>query len=290
MSPRPLALFGLALLTGAPASFGQAEGDGGPVWGSVYLAAGTFMDDRLHLFQGDLAKLVPGSVFDAQAMEGYRFRNELPTPNGVFTLGVGVHPFANADRVGPEIRIGLVSTGELGVHARMDRTTRVPYDTLVSGQSGGQLLLDSVGTSEYRIGHWYRMFGAQGSVIWRTRSRCSLYGGVGLAFGMLYDAKTLVRHRMRISIEGEGYSVALDEQGDAAGDAEGTAYRNGAGSWWQWHIPLGVDYRVHRSHDLWGRVHLYYEIVPQMLFAQRPVLGGTAGLGLQALFGVRLKM
>ncbi len=223
-------------------------------------------------------------------MSDHLFRQGTFSPGGAFHVSVGFHPFRNEMAKGPELRLGFLSTSQQGISARYERSVHMPYDTLTSSQTGIQYLVDSVTSSAYEITYWYNMAGIHGAAIWRTKRRFSFFGGIGVAAGALYKVHSVVEYRYRASIESAGLS------GPAQGPLEGTEpvreenFPLGAGYWWQWHLPMGMDYRLHRDHDLWGRMHLYYEIVPQMLFVQRPALRFTSGIGVQSLFGLRLKL
>jgi opacity protein-like surface antigen len=254
-----------------------------PLWGGAYISTGVFVDHRWHLFQGDITPLTSGSRLLNDDLADHRFTTGQRIGGTAFSAAISLHPFQRADRRGPELRAGFLSANDLGVGARYDRTTTITYDTLVSTVTGERYPVDSVLTSSYDIEHRYRMFGLQASLLWRTKGRFSIYGGIGLGAGLFYDAVTQVRYSLSTTVSGP--AVGPDQEN---GTMDEEAFQNGTGFWFQWHIPLGMDYRMHRTHELWSRVHLYYELAPQMIFAQRPDLRSTVGTGLWALFGVRV--
>lgn len=256
-----------------------------PLWGGAYVSTGMFVDHHWHLFQGDITPLTSGSRLLDRDLSDHRFMTGQRTAGTAFTAAVSLHPFQRADHRGPELRVGFLSANDLVARARYERTTTLTYDTLVSTITGERYPVDSVLDSSYDIEHRYRMVGLQASLLWRTKGRFSLYGGVGVGVGLVYDAITQVHYSLSSSISGP--AVPQDGE-DAITDEE--IFQNGSGSWFQWHIPLGLDYRMHRTHELWSRVHLYYELAPQMIFAQRPDLRSTVGTGLSALLGVRVTL
>lgn len=256
-----------------------------PPWGGAYVATGLFADHRWHLFQGDITSLTSGSRLLDRELSDHRFSTGQRTAGTAFMAAVSLHPFQRSDQRGPELRAGFLSANDLVAAARYERTTTTTYDTLVSAITGERYPVDSVLDSSYDIEHRYRMVGLQASLLWRTKGRFSLYGGIGLGVGLVYDAVTQVRYSLSASVSGP---VVPSDGEDAIMVEE--LFQNGTGSWFQWHIPLGLDYRTHRTHELWSRVHLYYEIAPQMLFAQRPGLRSTVGTGLWLLLGVRVTL
>lgn len=277
----------LLLILLVPAVRGQEAPRPAP-WSSVQLAIGSFLDQRVHLFQSHLAALAPGATFPGRADHNY---GPMPTNAGSsFQVGIGMLPFRRADRIGPELRWGLMATGDLSVSAHFSRVDRMPFDTLVSTGSGQTIPLDSVHITSVNIDHHYRLIGAHGALLWRTRGRLALFGGVGLAGGLLYDTHTEVHYRRSAHVEGDGY-YAVPDHWPVDPDADRSVlYTNGNGHWLQWHLPFGAEYRLHRSHELWGRLQLYLELVPQMLFVQRPVIGHTMGFGFQHQLGLRLQL
>lgn len=256
-----------------------------PIWGGAYVSTGAFVDHRWHLFQGDIQPLTSGSTLLDRDLSDHRFSTGQRTGGTAFSAAVSLHPFQQADRRGPELRAGFLTANDLAAGARYDRTTSTTYDTLVSTVTGERYPVDSVLSSSYDIEHRYRMVGLQASLLWRTKGRFSLYGGVGIGLGLFYDAVTQVRFSLSATVSGP---VVVPDREEGTADEE--VFQNGTGSWFQWHIPLGMDYRLHRTHELWSRVHLYYEIAPQMLFAQRPDLRSTVGTGFSALVGVRVTL
>lgn len=256
-----------------------------PRWGGAYVSTGLFVDHRWHLFKSDIATLTSGSRLLARDPSDHWFTTGQRTAGTAFTAAVSLHPFQRADHRGPELRVGFLSANDLVARARYERTTTITYDTLVSTITSERYPVDSVLDSAYDIEHRYRMVGLQTSLLWRTKGRFSLYGGVGVGVGLMYDAITQVRYSLSASVSGP---ADLQDGEDAIAEEE--AFQNGLGSWFQWHIPLGLDYRMHRTHELWSRVHLFYELAPQMIFAQRPDLRSTVGTGLSALLGVRVTL
>lgn len=290
LHPIRKALFPLwGLLIIGQRSVAQEENPG-VAWGSAYIATGAFADHRAHLFPGDIQRLTQGSGLLARDMSDHTFKQAAPTTGAVFQMAAGYHPFRNVSRPGPELRLGMLFASQQGINAVYERSSRVSFDTLTSAQTGAQYVVDSVVRSSYEVAYRYSMAGVHGAMLWRTGRRFSFYGGIGAAIGVVYGVDASVQHRTMASIQSVGITGPVREREESAAPDQEEKFAHGVGHWWQWHVPLGMDYRLHRDHELWGRMHLYYEIVPQVLFVQRPALRYTSGIGVQSLFGLRLKL
>ncbi len=258
------------------------------LWGSVYADLGPFSDHRVLLFRGDAARLLAGNAFATQDMSGYRFRSDVfPAPAVVFSATMGIHPFRGLERRGPEWRVGALVTSHMAINASYEHTVRVPYDTLTSSQTGQVTLVDSLYTTRYEVSHRYAFAGLQADLILRTKRRFSVFGGLGVAGGLLYNAHT------ELSLYERAFT---EEQAHAPGPLDGAEpdqqdrVRNGSGIWWSLQVPMGIDYRLHRSHSWWARLHIYQQLTIQMLYVERPVLGYTGGMGVRSTVGLRFHL
>lgn len=254
-------------------------------WGGAFVSTGAFADHRWNLFEGEIAPLTRGSRLLAGDLSEFQFTSGGRTGGTAFTMAVSWHPFQRAERRGPELRAGFISANDLASTAQYDRTTTSTYDTLVSTVTGERFPVDSIVRSSYSIQHRYRLAGLHASFLWRTKGRLCLFGGIGLGAGVVHDALTTVRYSLSNTVTAPGTRMNSGVMPE-----EEELFQNGTGSWFQWHIPLGLDYRVHRSHELWSRVHLFHELAPQMLFVQRPALRDTVGTAFWVLFGARITL
>jgi len=260
---------------------------------SVYLAGGAFMAADQPLFRGDLSRLAPGSPLLEDDLSDHTFGNDRYY---FATLGldisIGLLPFRTADRSGPELRLGLTYAGVMSQGAWLEKTERTPYDTLTSSQTGQQVFVDSVERSTIWVDRYAERFGINASLIWRTKGRWSLFGGVGAVGGPILNARTDVSKAVYNGVEnattngsnGYGYSGAFGRN-----DGQ-ESYRNGTGWWFAGQIPLGLDLQIARRGLFWSQLHLYYELRPQFLLQNAPELGTYSSFGIQSLFGVRLTL
>lgn len=245
------------------------------------------------LFSNDMGVLAPGSRLLDRDLSGHKFTNDrYESGTGSFEASIGLHPFKGSGARGPELRLGVIHAGLVNQSAVLQRTTRQPYDTLTSSQTGEQTFVDSVHRDQVLLDHSAERFGVNASLIWRTQGRWSLYGGVGLAGGPVLNARTQVRARVKGGVEPNEPT-----EGDAYygfdgfwGNDDVETFRNGTGWWVSTYLPLGLDFQLARTGTFFSRLHVYYELRPQMVFQGSPELGSSTAFGVQTLFGLRLKI
>lgn len=280
----------LGLFVATTATMAQADSSR---WGSVYVAGGAYLVAGQPLFRGDLDKLAAGSVLLSQDLSDHTFSNDrYYSATGSFEVSLGLYPCERQGRQGPELRLGVIYAGGVSQSAFLQRTIRTPYDTLTSSQTGEQVFVDSVHQSNYWIRRSAERFGLNASLIWRTDARWSFFGGVGLAGGLAMNAGTSVTHDTYEGIDGPGSSY---ENGHYSNGGYGNrdnleVFRNGTGWWLSMYTPIGLDFQIARRNAFWNRLHLYYEVRPQLIMQGSPELGTYTDFGMQSLFGARLKL
>lgn len=272
-------------------ALGQADAGSRGRVGSTYIGGGAFFTGEQPLFRQDLALLAPGSSLLAVDLSDHAFSNEAYTEGaGLFQAGIAVLPFRKADHPGPELRIGFLYAGRGYRHAILQRTERAPYDTLTSSQTGEQVFVDSVHTSTYWIDHSSERFGLDASLVWTTTGRWSVFGGAGFCGGALLNARTEVYHTRMDGVEGAPGPYVSPDHGRAYANSGTESFRNGDGWWLALYAPLGVDFRIARKGEFWSRMHLRYELRPQLAMEGLPELGSTTSFGSQMIFGARLEL
>lgn len=260
-------------------------------WGSVHVAGGAFMVGDQLLFRGDLDKVAPGSALLGQDLGGHTFSDDrYYSGTGSFEMSIGLHPCMQQGRRGPELRLGFIYAGQVSQNALLRHTVQAAYDTLTSSQTGQQVFLDSVYQSDYRILRSGERFGLNASIIWRTNGRWSLFGGAGLAGGPTMNMRTRIRHQVMHWVDGPdvGYDNYPTNWRENEDNEE--LFRNGTGWWSSFYVPIGLDFQLARRNSFWNRLHLYYEVRPQLMVQGSPELGTYTDLGVQTLFGARLKL
>ncbi len=259
-------------------------------WGSVYISGGAFYAGEQTLYRQDVALITSGSTLLAGGLADHDYDGDAyEEGSGLFEAGIGLYPFRKQGQAGPELRVGFLYGGRSTIEGVFFRSTTTPYDTLVSSGTGQVYYIDSVHRSTYGVRYSAERFGLSTSLTWRTKGRrWSVYGGVGLGGGVLLNARTEVSHSTQDLIEG-GYFAQQDGRGRYGTYASET-FRNGTGWWCGLWTPVGLDFRIARRGDFWSRMHLYYELRPQLLFQGTPELGTHTGFGLQSVFGARFEL
>lgn len=278
-------ILSLLALTGAAT---QAQDTPPSIWGSAYLSGGGFFTGNEDLFRQEVALLTPGSTLLAGGLPDHDYDSDpyLDEGAGLFEAGIGMLPFRKADRNGPELRLGFLYAGRNELSGYFSRTTRTPYDTLASSQTGEVYYIDSVHRSTYAVQYSAERFGLNASLTWRTKGRWSVYGGVGLAGGLLMNARTEVYRSIFDSVDGPSSGPGEGFYG-RYNNAASESFRNGTGWWVSLYAPIGLDFRIARKGEFWGRMHLYTEFRPQLVFQGTPELGTGTSFGMQTAFGVR---
>ena len=284
------------LLFALLANFGmvQAQTQNTSPWGSVYIGGGAFFSGGQSLIRNDIVKLAPGSTLLAVDLSDHSFSNNTYVEGtGLFDMAISLHPWQKDAGHGPELRLGLLYGGRAYQGAQFYRIDRTPYDTLTSNQTGEQYFVDSVNSSTYWINSSSERFGLNSSLLWRTSGRWSIYGGVGIAGGLLVNARTEVWHDLYSGVSGQvdQYANAPYGYGPSHGyAATGENFRNGTGWWLAFYTPVGLDFQIARTSPFWSRVHLFTEVRPQVAFQGSPELGTSTGFGVQSVFGVRFRI
>lgn len=260
--------------------------------GSVYVGGGGSLGMDPFFSRSDIPSFTRGSKLLDRDLSDHVFFFDGPTMGeGIVDLAISVFPCGSADRVGPELRVGVIYGSGPSFGGVLTRTTYTPYDTLTSAQTGEQVFVDSVNRSVYLLEYKAERLGLHGSLIWRRQGRWSLYGGVGLMGGVIMNARSYVRHDVYAYTENDmsrpwGYAngAAYDER------EETEAFRNDTGWWLGAELPLGLDWRAATVSPFWSRIHFCYEVRPQLTLQNIPELQPSTGVGVQALFVTRVEL
>ncbi|HEY0978411.1 MAG TPA: hypothetical protein VGE21_13140 [Flavobacteriales bacterium] len=238
-------------------------------WGLGTLAGGTPA-----LFQEDLASLAPRSILLQQDLSDHTFHaDHYGYADGLFEMSLGLRVFPGIGARAPELRVGVLYS-RTGLEAAFARHTAVPYDTLTSAQTGQQFIVDSVSTSTYDIRYSAERFGVHAALVWSRPARWSLYAGIGVMGGATLNARTEVRHEVVNEVEHLGHDDPYPTR-DRYVEPQRELHRNRSGWWTGGYVPLGVDFRLGRSHVFWSRIHLCYEVRPMLMVQGIPEIGSV---------------
>ncbi len=254
---------------------------------SISLGFGPNSIDQPVLLRSDVLQLIrldPESVAD-YAMD----LRDGPEETYSFAISIGLLPFRKEDRGGPELRVGFMNAGWNERQATLRRTLRTPYDTLVSAATGEQFLVDSVHGSTYHISTKAERIGLDASLVWSTKARWSVYGGIGIMGGPCINARTSMRleHYEGVIAAG-GHNVYFPQGGKR--ESVNETIKGDTGWWVSAYVPLGIDFTLAREHPFWKQMHLYYEMRAQLVIQGSPELDNTVGTGMLANFGIRMTL
>lgn len=206
-----------------------------------------------------------------------------------FGMSIGLQPFHSEERDGPELRLGFIYAGWNEGFATLHHITRTPYDTLVSTVTGAQYPVDSVHGSTYFINHRSERIGVDASLVWSTKGRWRLFGGVGLMGGPTFNANTKVEKNEYEAVADASYRYERYAMGGAP-ISERETFKDGTGWWVAANVPLGIAFTLSKENPFWKQLQLYYEVRPQLLFQGSPEQANTTSTGVLSLLGMRLSL
>jgi hypothetical protein len=259
------------------------------IWGSAYMMGGTSAVDGRDLLIGDARVLASGSVLLPPSLAGY---NQAWTwwsapGSGAFNASIGIHPFRGEEKRGPELRLGIQTTGgQVGV-LEYERILRYPVDTLYSPSTGAMFIIDSLFTSRLTIAHSAQRFGLESSLIFRTRgkSRWSLFGGVGFGIGTRYNVETSVVLWEDGYVNYPGAPQRFDNS-----TLQREVFSNSGGAWVSFCTPFGFSFQMARKGNFLRWVDLFMEFRPGLLIQGTREFGSVTKSGSQTLFGIRVRV
>lgn len=211
----------------------------------------------------DFQTLAPNSSILAKDFTG--FSQSMYTSvygNSAYTGLLGLS-FKN--KPNPVLRIGLgYSTRTLGTGSS-SRYESFHYDTLTSTQTGQQIFLDST-HSQYVYGAYQSTYlSLDASLIFRTKpaARWSIYGGVGLNFGMAFNSF------LTLDYNDEHYASSGNyDQSNWSHEQERFTQKSHLAS--TIYIPMGLDFRLGKKSEFLNRLHLFVETRPSMTITSIP--------------------
>jgi hypothetical protein len=201
--------------------------------------------------------------------------------SGGFSFQTGIQ-FLNKDnneyRSSPTLRVGLSYSR---INQFSDWSTsedRTPYDTLVGQNTSNVYYLDSVTSRTLRGNYEYEQISIDASLIFRTKDkyRWSVYGGVGINFGLSINPQTSINYDESEYTNVRGYTnempipMMINGENGVTETYQNKNYFGGSA-----YLPLGVDFRIGKNSAFWNMFHLYAEARPGMMFQNIPELERT---------------
>lgn len=229
----------------------------------------------------DFKSLAPNSSILAKDYSG--FSQSLYTSTYGSSSYTGLLGLTFKNKPNPLLRLGLgYSTRTLGTGSS-SRYESFHYDTLTSGQTGQQIFLDST-HSQYMYGAYQSTYlSLDASLIFRTKpaARWSIYGGVGLNFGMAFNSF------LDVSFDDEHYASSGNyDQSNWSHEQERFAQKSHVAS--TIYIPMGLDFRLGKKSEFLNRLHLFLETRPSMTITSIPSLKTQLTPNITSSFGLRI--
>jgi hypothetical protein len=250
----------------------------------VYLTAGSLNGQTSAGSHSDYQFLAPGSQILENNPGALDAKSQFYSPyssSGGFSLQTGIQ-FLNREnneyRSNPTLRVGLRYAS---INQFSDWSTsedRTAYDTLVGQNTSNIYYLDSVRSKTVRGNYEYEQISIDASLIFRTKDelRWSVYGGVGVRFGLSINAKTSIGYDESEYTNVRGYSNEMSIPTYAyLGSGINESYQNKNSFGGSAYLPLGVDFRIGKDSPFWNMFHLYAEAQPGIMFKNIPEIDRT---------------
>ena len=262
----------------------------------VYISAGLNWASGTGTLE-DFQKLAPDSKFINQSFSDFSNSNSYfysgyhGTGRTSFLVGIDFkknEEFSSS----PQLRVGLTYSSSVLLSYSLSRDTRTPYDTLTSSRTGNQVFVDSVYYDNYSFAYSTENLLLDVSLIYRTNdaARWSLFGGVGLAGGISFNAITTADHMESFYTESRnsGYQTYPDYSDYYDSRYETEVFRNKNAMQLAAYIPLGVDFRIGNKSEFWKRVHLFGEVRAALNLSHIPEIGSHTQASFAHTFGIRI--
>lgn len=160
-----------------------------------------------------------------------------------------------------QVRLGVHYYSDLYTNVNYLKTDRVPYDTLVSSQTGAILYRDSVNEQGIRLSHSSEQIRISGAIYFSTEStsRWIFYGGVGASVGSTAKNYTVLSNYEYSYIEYEN-DVPAQERKYKLNEYEEYLAKNSLA--WSVFVTAGLDFRIGKKRKFWQPIHLFTEFKP----------------------------
>jgi len=258
----------------------------------LYILTGGMHQQSLSLSLADYKLLAPESVLlknDLSSFSTYDSRYRNNTMGGrLFSMLAGIN-FARKPNL--QLRAGFTTFREDMSELSYSKVVRKAYDTLISGQTGKEYFIDSVKNTSYRIQHSRQQFRLEASLIYRTNPerRWSFHAGVGAAASFSLNSNTDIAYNFsNYTQERNGELSKYDVPFYSSGYSKYESFKNKNVMSYALFAPIGLDFRVGKSHSVWSKIHIVYEVRPSMYFTKTEKTIRASQLNVQQNIGLRL--
>jgi hypothetical protein len=172
--------------------------------------------------------------------------------------------------------------------------SRTYIDTITSSATGNTFAVyrDSMYSESSSATHTNRYATLDFSYVFRLNPEktLSLYGGLGLGLGLIYNATTTVSETRQNYVT-QNYYFTQPPSGQMHYGTNQESYerviRNKPGFGMDIFIPLGINLRLGKDADVWKHISLFTEIRPTLSLQHTSQTGSNSFTGTTRLFGVR---
>ncbi|MEZ4740035.1 MAG: hypothetical protein R2818_11920 [Flavobacteriales bacterium] len=296
MGPHRLALLCACTVLGM-ASFAQS-GTGEavrPLVGDAYVIGGAVYSASVPLGLADWKAVLPDSRLlqkvdpNAPGADYNYYLPEYQSATGMFEMGVGLdlgRKRPQQAKVRQQLRISATYVGADELTDAWRRSLTGPYDTLVSQQTGEEILFDTTWSERTVVSARFSRIGIAATylLIGNNASRWKWNIGAGGSLGTTLNVQGNVDR-----FAGSG-NRPYDQYYYGVQLVESESFRIGSSIWGSVHGVFGLDYRLSKAHPFWSTLNLHYELRPAIQFGSVPGADGYAYGTVQQLFGLRIDL
>jgi hypothetical protein len=243
--------------------------------GSNYMTA-PFEDPSV--FQG----MASESQILAQDLTGFTSSVLYPGMSGENSTTSLLIGLSFKDRENQILRLGINHRIGMYAHTNLSKTTKTPYDTLTSSQTGEQYFVDSIETTYIQGDAHSEYLGIEASMIFQTADeyRWSFFGGFGIGLGIAFN------NEIRINEFNYNYASGFQSSYYESNSQRSEIFKADSYLSSTLFFPLGIDFRIGKNRPFWQRVHLLLELRPSLTVASipeyttvvNPAMNGNVGL------------
>jgi hypothetical protein len=246
----------------------------------------------------DFNSLAPQSKLLKADFSGYSSHLGSSVTQPLVLTSAGIE-FRNTQKEGyrstPQLRIGLGYFSGSNLRSSFDREDIERYDTLVSKKTGQFVYLDSVNRRTFFLNNFSQQLRIDASLIFRTNldKRWSVFTGIGISSGILFNAKTEIQFLQTVTPEHPDPYDLDDSFSDNVYGARIVHYIENHGNKNRFvvsaFIPSGIDLRIGKSNEILKKIHLFYEFRFGMNVNYIPELRNTTNSMIQHSVGLRYR-
>lgn len=264
----------------------------------LYIQTGVMVERMAPLTLADYRSFAPNSPLLKNDLTNYNNYNSYRQTSSapLFSMLLGIKFKENSKW---QLRAGFTTTYQDVAQTSYRRETIKRYDTLVSNQTGANTYIDSVNTRSYALSYSRQQMRLEASFIYQSNpnqeKRWNFYAGLGMALIMnlnnttnidFYDAR--YTEISRNSLNSFQYYRFGSSYESARGINEEYRHKNNMG--FAVFLPLGIDFRIGRTHSFWSRLHLLYEMRPSLTFNSVEGISQVSLNSGQHNFGLKIRM